>query len=71
MVIGEIEPIMGHLGKEQDFEEIILQMWLNSNDEEELKHQFNQFGEELSTAKREYLKAKTFEEAIFGQDYEA
>ncbi|GFP25761.1 hypothetical protein HKBW3S25_01242, partial [Candidatus Hakubella thermalkaliphila] len=27
MVIGEIEPILGHLGEDRDFEDIILEMW--------------------------------------------
>ena len=28
MVIGEIEPILGHLEKEEDFEDIVMQLWL-------------------------------------------
>ena len=37
MVIGEIEPILGHLGKEDDFEDVIMQLWLQSSNDRELK----------------------------------
>ncbi|MCK5503882.1 MAG: DEAD/DEAH box helicase, partial [Thermodesulfovibrionia bacterium] len=30
MVIGEIEPILGHLGEDKDFEDIIMEIWLKS-----------------------------------------
>src|SRR4030067_867948 len=70
MVIGEIEPILGHLEKEEDFEDIVMQLWISSPNEEGLKTGFERLGEELLEAKNEYLKAKSFDDEIFGDDYE-
>ncbi len=70
MVIGEIEPILGYLGEDKEFEDIIMEIWLNSSNQEGLKGGFEQLGVDLIKAKNEYLKAKTLDDEIFGQDYE-
>jgi SNF2 family DNA or RNA helicase len=70
MVIGEIEPILGHLGKEEDFEDLVMGIWLQSANDGELKAGFEKLGEDLVKAKNEYLKAKSFDSEIFGEDYE-
>jgi SNF2 family DNA or RNA helicase len=70
MVIGEIEPILGHLGKEEDFEEIIMEIWLRSGNKRELENGFEQLGQELIEAKNEYLKSRAYDDEIFGEDYE-
>ena len=70
MVIGEIEPILGHLEKEEDFEDIVMEIWLNSSNDRDLKTGFERFGEELLAAKKEYLKAKSFDDELFGEEYE-
>ncbi len=70
MVIGEIEPILGHLGEERDFEDIIMEIWLKSKDEDALKEGFDKLGSEMVNAKSEYVKSKALDEEIFGEDYE-
>jgi hypothetical protein len=70
MVIGEIEPILGHLEKEEDFEDLVMGVWLESANDGELKVGFEKLGEDLVRAKNEYLKAKSFDNEIFGEDYE-
>ncbi len=70
MVIGEIEPIIGQIGKDQDFEDIIIEIWMKNGDEKSLNNEFEQFGNALITAKKEYLEAKSLDKAIFGEDYE-
>ncbi len=70
MVIGEIEPILGHLEREEEFEEIIMGIWLDSSNGGELEKGFNALGEDLLKAKNEYLKGKSFDEEVFGHDYE-
>ena len=70
MVIGEIEPILGQLGEERDFEDIIMEIWLKSAEQGGLKSGFEQLGSELLDAKREYLKTKALDNKIFGEDYE-
>jgi SNF2 family DNA or RNA helicase len=70
MVIGEIEPILGHLEKEEDFEDLIMGIWLKSANDGEVKAGFEKLGEDLVKAKDEYLKAKSFDNDILGEDYE-
>ena len=70
MVIGEIEPILGYLNEETDFEDIIMDIWLKASSEENLKNSFIQFGEEIVKAKEKYLESKNFDNEIFGEDYE-
>jgi len=70
MVIGEIEPIIGQINNDQDFEEIITEIWMNNKDEQILEKKFEQFGDDLLTAKKEYIQAKLLDEEIFGEDYE-
>ncbi len=70
MVIGEIEPILGLTGKEGDLEDIILDIWLKSNDEDEVKEGFEMLGRELMKAKKDYINAKALDEEVFGEDYE-
>jgi SNF2 family DNA or RNA helicase len=70
MVIGEIEPILGRLEKEEDFEDIVMQLWLGSSNDKDLRENFESLGEELLRAKKEYLKAKSLDDEVFGDDYE-
>ncbi|MGH7888612.1 MAG: DEAD/DEAH box helicase, partial [Candidatus Binatia bacterium] len=70
MVIGEIEPLLGHLGEEREFEEIILEIWMRSRDHEEARSRFEEFGQNLLQAKADYLESKTLDREIFGEDYE-
>ncbi|WP_219853550.1 DEAD/DEAH box helicase [Candidatus Hakubella thermalkaliphila] len=69
MVIGEIEPILGHLGEDRDFEDIILEMWQKTG-RENLREGFEQLGSDLVKAKQNYLNAKAADSEIFGEDYE-
>ncbi len=70
MVIGEIEPILGHLEEERDFEDLIMEIWLKSADYSSLEDGFKHLGNELIHAKKEYLKSKEMDNEIFGEDYE-
>ncbi|MDP3980506.1 MAG: SNF2-related protein [Chlamydiota bacterium] len=70
MVIGEIEPILGAITEEGDFEEIIFGIWLKSTHPENLKKGFEELGAQLVNAKREYLKTQTLDHQLFSQDYE-
>ncbi len=70
MVIGEIEPILGQISTESDFEDIILDIWLESSSDKEVEDGFEKLGQELIQAKKEYFNAKALDAEIFGEDYE-
>jgi SNF2 family DNA or RNA helicase len=70
MVIGEIEPLLGYLGEEREFEDIVMEIWLRSRDQEEARSRFELFGQDLVKAKSDYLKSKELDREIFAEDYE-
>jgi SNF2 family DNA or RNA helicase len=70
MVIGEIEPLLGCLGEEKEFEEIVMGIWLNSRDRGEARSGFEELGHQLAKAKAGYLRSKELDKEIFGEDYE-
>lgn len=70
MVIGEIEPILGYLGEDREFEDIIIEIWRGSGNQEEAQKGFESLGAELIKAKTEYLKSKNLDTEVFGEDYE-
>jgi SNF2 family DNA or RNA helicase len=70
MVIGEIEPLLGYLGEEQEFEDIIMEIWMQSRNHNEAQSRFERFGRDLIKAKTDYLESKTLDGEIFGEDYE-
>lgn len=70
MVIGEIEPILGHLGEDADLGEMMMDIWMASRDSEEERTGFERLGERLVEAKSRYLEAKDLDREIFGEDYE-
>ena len=70
MVIGEIEPLLGYLGEEREFENIIMEIWMQSRNHDEARSRFEHFGEDLIKAKTDYLDSKALDREIFGEDYE-
>jgi superfamily II DNA or RNA helicase len=70
MVIGEIEPLLGFLGEEREFEDIVMEIWMGSRNYEEAGSRFEVFGQDLVKAKADYLGSKELDREIFGEDYE-
>ena len=70
MVIGEIEPLLGYLGDEREFEDVVTEIWLRSLNHEEARSRFEVFGQDLIKAKSDYLKSKELDREVFGEDYE-
>ncbi|HEX2260224.1 MAG TPA: SNF2-related protein, partial [Candidatus Binatia bacterium] len=70
MVIGEIEPLLGYLGEEREFEDIVMEIWMRSRNYEEARSRFEVFGQDLVKAKADYLESKELDREIFGEDYE-
>ncbi|HEY7555918.1 MAG TPA: SNF2-related protein [Candidatus Binatia bacterium] len=70
MVIGEIEPLLGYLGEEREFEDVVMEIWMRSRNHEEACSRFEVFGQDLVQAKANYLESKELDREIFGEDYE-
>jgi SNF2 family DNA or RNA helicase len=70
LVVGEIGSILGNLEGGEDFESMVLNLWVRSTSDTELDRSFDSLGESLLSAQEEYLRAKELDDALFGDDYE-
>jgi SNF2 family DNA or RNA helicase len=70
LVVGEVGSILGNLEGGEEFESLVLNLWLQSRGPEDLDQAFEQLGDSLLAAQEEYLETKRFDEALFGDEYE-
>ncbi|MCG6551640.1 MAG: DEAD/DEAH box helicase [Candidatus Magnetominusculus sp. LBB02] len=70
LVVGEIEPILGHYAEDKDFEDIVMDLWIKSSSKEELKKGFDVIGADLVRAKEAYINTKELGTEIFAEDFE-
>ncbi len=70
MVIGEMDMVLGRIMKDQDFSEMVFDIWINSRSGEEREEGFSQLGSRLRHAKTSYHKTKQLDEKLFGENYE-
>ncbi len=66
LVIGEIDMILGQLATDQDFEELVTDLWLASEDASAFRAQMQTLGDQLLTAKLAYVEAKALDDRLFG-----
>jgi len=67
LVIGELDMILGNLHKKRDFEDILLDIWAQSKDEGELSKRFEELGNQLAAAKKQYENVKKLDENLLGE----
>ncbi len=70
LVVGEVGSILGNLEGGDEFESLVLDLWLKSRSPDDLDLAFEQLGDSLLAAQEEYLETKKLEEALFGDEYE-
>jgi SNF2 family DNA or RNA helicase len=70
MVIGEIDMILGRIKGEQEFSEIVFDIWLNTASEAEKTKSFGLLANRLKRMKNSYEKTKVLDEKLFGENYE-
>jgi len=71
LVVGEVDMILGHLTEERDFEELVLEVWMQARSEAEVAAGMEQLGETLAQAGAAHKRAKAYDEALFGEDFSA
>jgi SNF2 family DNA or RNA helicase len=71
LVVGELDMILGNLNDERDFPDIVMDLWIRAAGEQELREGFDRLGQELISAKTDYLQSKELDEQLFGEDFEA
>ena len=70
MVIGEIDMVLGRITGEQDFSDMVYDIWVNAPSEEKLENGFFQLAAKLKRAKTGYENTKALDEKLFGENYE-
>jgi SNF2 family DNA or RNA helicase len=70
LVIGEIDMILGRVKGEQEFSEMVYDIWINALSENDRELGFGQLGSKVKRAKTSYQKTKDLDEKLFGEDYE-
>jgi SNF2 family DNA or RNA helicase len=69
LVVGEIDMILGHLQGEQEFSEMVYDLWVIHPDEAEREKAFQAFGTRIKRAKSSYEKSKELDEKLFKEDF--
>jgi SNF2 family DNA or RNA helicase len=70
LVVGEVGSILGNLEGGDEFESLVLNLWLQSRGPADLDQGFEQLGDSLLAAQEGYLKTKRLDTALFGDEYE-
>jgi SNF2 family DNA or RNA helicase len=70
LVVGEVGSILGNLEDGDQFESLVLNLWLRSRDDNELEESFETLGETLLEAQEQYVQSKELDEALFGEDFQ-
>jgi SNF2 family DNA or RNA helicase len=70
LVVGEVGSILGNLEDGDQFESLVLNLWLRSRDDSELEQSFATLGETLLEAQEQYVQSKELDEALFGEDFQ-
>jgi SNF2 family DNA or RNA helicase len=69
LVIGEIDMILGNLDQEQEFQEMVADLWIESGDETDFAARMEQLGDRLLAAKAAYLNQRAHDERLFGSRF--
>ncbi len=69
LVIGEIDMILGNLEEEREFEDVIADLWAESNDMSDFSKRMEDLGDRLLQAKGEYQKQQAHDNKIFGDRF--
>ena len=69
LVVGEVGSILGNLHGGEEFETLVLDLWLRSQSEDELSRAFDELSVSILDAQDKYVQAKELDEALFGEDY--
>ncbi len=69
LVVGELDMILGNLGEEKTFEDLLMEIWTIEDAARRRAH-VESLGEELLKARSHYEQAKEYDERLFGSDLE-
>jgi superfamily II DNA or RNA helicase len=69
LVVGEIDMILGRLQGEEEFSDLVYEIWVNHPDEAERDKAFDALAARLKRARSAYAKSKELDEKLFQEDF--
>lgn len=69
LVIGEMDMILGRLKGEQEFSDIVYELWVNDRQKKERQIAFDKLANRLKRARTSYQKSKELDEKLFQEDF--
>ena len=70
LVVGEANAILGSLEDDREFPDLLLDAWLETT-ESGRRAAFDALGQRLDAARRQHDEAKSLDDKLFGEDFEA
>ncbi|HBW36656.1 MAG TPA: helicase SNF2 [Desulfosporosinus sp.] len=67
LVVGELDMILGDLTEKRDFEDLIMDIWARSDNDESLKLEMEELGDRLVVARDHYLAVKELDDRLLGE----
>ncbi len=64
LVVGELDMILGALDEQRDFEDLVLDVWLESQDDSQVVEGMERLGEALALAKQHYQKVQDIDRKL-------
>ena len=71
LVVGEVEMVLGNLEEEREFEDVVLDLWVNADDDEQFRARMDALGDQLVGAKQRYLDQVQIEDKLFADKFAA
>jgi SNF2 family DNA or RNA helicase len=69
LVVGEIDMILGRLQGDQEFSDMVYELWISHPDEAERKKAFNALAGRIKRARAAYESSKELDEKLFQEDF--
>jgi SNF2 family DNA or RNA helicase len=69
LVIGEVDMILGSLAEDQEFEDMVAELWVQTDTTQDFQQAMERLGERLVAAKQRYLEQRAYEDTLFGERF--
>jgi SNF2 family DNA or RNA helicase len=69
LVIGEIDMILGNLDDQREFDEMVADLWLESDDTDDFSRRMEDLGNRLIAAKDAYFQQRSHDDRLFGNRF--
>ncbi len=69
LVVGEMDMILGRLQGEEEFSDLVYEIWVQHGEEDERRRAFDNLGSRLQKARSAYEKSKELDEKLFREDF--